>query len=199
MSKLIIGLTGGIGSGKSVVAAEFKRLGVTVIDADEIAREIVAPNTKLLQKISAKFGKEILNADGSLNRKLLRSIIFKDQQARNWLEKLLHPIIIEKMIARADKSQSPYCVLVIPLLIETKLTDTVDRVLVIDSTEALQKQRVQKRDQISESEITAIMKSQASREQLIENADDVIKNIGTINELKEKTRHLHQKYLNMAK
>ena len=199
MSRLTIGLTGGIGSGKSIVADEFKKLGATVIDADEIARDIVSSDSQLLQKISAKFGKEILNPDKSLNRKLLRDKIFKDKEAKTWLERLLHPVIIEKMLDCANKAQSPYCVLVVPLLIEIDLINIVDRILVVDTTEELQKKRTMNRDKITESEVAAIIKSQATRKQRIEIANDVIKNVSTINELKKQVAQMHQKYLNLVK
>ncbi len=197
--KLVVGLTGGIGSGKSTVAKIFENLGIIVIDADQIAHEIVLPNTLELKNIVDKFGTEILRSDGSLNRMLLRKKVFSDPEAKKWLENLLHPIIIKTMIERAQKADSPYCVLVIPLLFETLPIPIIDRVLVVNAPEALQKERVKQRDRQSEEEIQAIIDYQVSQTERLEKADDVIDNFKTCATLEIEVLKLHQRYLKLSK
>jgi dephospho-CoA kinase len=194
---LRIGLTGGIGSGKSTVAQFFEQLGVEIIDTDLIAREIVEPGTKALSEIVAHFGKETLNPDHSLNRKILAQKIFHHPQEKQWLETLLHPLIAKKVEIAVSKVKSPYCIIVIPLLIETFFKHLVDRILVINSTQSLQISRTSTRDQRPESEITAIISSQATPEQRRAAADDLINNDGTLSELQEAVAALHQQYLKM--
>jgi dephospho-CoA kinase len=196
--KLVIGLTGGIGSGKSTVAKLFANLGIDIIDTDKIAREIVEPGTEQLKKIARRFGDEILNPNGTLNRPLLRKIIFSDPEAKKWLEDLLHPIIYQLTFTRAKQIKSPYCIVVIPLLIESHAPCPIDRILVIDTSEELQLQRARKRDNLSAEEVKTIIDSQASREQHLKIADDVIENFGDIVDLEKQVKKLHEYYFRLC-
>jgi dephospho-CoA kinase len=190
-----VGLTGGIGSGKSTVANFFQDLGITIIDADVIARELVIPNSPALKKIVDHFGTEILDSSDQLNRQELHGRIFQNPSERLWLEQLLHPAILEEIKHRAQKSTSPYCIAVVPLLLETKLHSPVDRILVVDSPIELQRQRVQQRDNHSDQIIDAILETQLSREQRLSAADDVIVNNKGIEELKQQVKNLHENYI----
>lgn len=192
---LLIGLTGGIGTGKSTVCKLFAERGVVVIDADAVAKELVALDQPALQAIVQEFGKGIIDAKGRLRRDRLRSIVFSDPEQRKRLEKLLHPLILEEMLSRANRAEGPYCILCIPLLVETDQSSAVDRVLVVDAPEALQIQRVMERDHLTIDEIKAIMHAQASREDRLEAADDVIMNASDMTKLAEQVNALHQKYL----
>jgi dephospho-CoA kinase len=196
---LRIGLTGGIGSGKSAAAREFERLGATVIDTDLIARELVAPGQPALDAIIAAFGEGVLTAAGQLNRALLRKTIFADPAQRRQLETLLHPLIRHTALERAQRATSPYCLIVIPLLLESAGDYALDRVLVIDTPEALQRQRVAQRDQLTDSEIDAILAAQASRHERLALADDVILNDGDSDALYKAVAALHRNYLALAK
>ena len=195
---MIVGLTGGIGSGKSEVSHRFEQLGVTIVDADLIARQVVAPNTPALSEIAAHFGRELLNSDGSLNRTRLRQIIFTSPNERIWLESLLHPIIRQETQRQLATHTSPYCILVSPLLLETDQFQLVDRILVVDTNEQLQTHRAAERDQTSTDQIQKIIATQLSRHQRLNKADDVIVNQGTLAELGEKVHALHKKYLAIA-
>ncbi len=192
---LLIGLTGGIGTGKSTVCKLFAERGVAVIDADAVAKELVALDQPALQAIVQEFGKGIIDAKGRLRRGRLRSIVFSDPEQRKRLEKLLHPLILEEMLSRANRAEGPYCILCIPLLVETDQSSAVDRVLVVDAPQALQIQRVMERDHLTIDEIKAIMHAQASREDRLEAADDVIMNASDMTKLAEQVNALHQKYL----
>ena len=196
----VVGLTGGIGSGKSTVANLFAELGVDIIDADIIAREVVAPGEPALAAIAAHFGPGVMAASGHLNRRALRERVFNHPQEKAWLNALLHPMIRERMVAACAASVSPYCLLVVPLLVENKLTSLCQRVLVVDVSPDTQLQRTVKRDSSSETQIRAIMAAQASREQRLAAADDVINNnspdqAGLLKEVQQ----LHQYYLAQAK
>lgn len=202
--KLIIGLTGGIGSGKSTVCQLFRDLGIIVIDADQIAREIVAPDSLCLDKMVTKFGPAILNKNKTLNREALRDLIFNNLIAKKWLENLLHPLIYKTMIKRAQKASSPYVILAIPLLAETLKNKSskirnphayLDRILVVDTTKTLQIARIKKRDSLSIREIKKIIKQQVARKERLAIADDVIENKEKIKDLKDKIDHLHKKYV----
>jgi dephospho-CoA kinase len=173
---LRIGLTGGIGSGKSTVADCFAHLGITVIDSDVIARELVHPGTEALQEIVETFGEGVLRTDGSLDRATLRRRIFGDDGARDKLENILHPRIRQELQARAADITGPYAILVIPLLVEQNWIAEVDRVLVVDCSPETQISRTMIRDHVSAEEARAVLKSQASREQRLSGADDVIDN-----------------------
>ena len=159
----VVGLTGGIGSGKTTVADQFQELGIDIVDADEIAREVVLPGSEALTAIAEHFGPQLINQQGGLKRSELRKLVFADAAQRRWLEELLHPLIRNLMIARIDQSKSPYCLLVSPLLIETSHSQLVSRILVVDVTPESQLHRTLARDGSDEKTIKAIMKSQSSR------------------------------------
>ncbi|GAA0354260.1 dephospho-CoA kinase [Bowmanella denitrificans] len=192
---MIIGLTGGIGSGKSKVSDLFAAKGIEIIDADILAREVVEPGAPALAKIAQHFGKDMLQADGQLNRKALRERIFSHPQDKTWLNELLHPLIRQLMQERTAAARSPYCILAIPLLVENQLQSLVDRILVVDVEESVQRTRVISRDNVSADQVDAILASQASRSQRLAAADDIIDNNGTINNLIEQVDKLHAYYL----
>ncbi|MCL4143744.1 UNVERIFIED_CONTAM: hypothetical protein GTU68_022571 [Idotea baltica] len=196
---LKIGLTGGIGSGKSTAAKRFSELGVSVINLDEISREVVLPGSPALEKIREHFGSEILLQNGALDRQKLREIIFQHESERSWLEDLLHPIIRDRQNELIESAESNYVVIEIPLLTENQLQHTVDRVLVIDIEEQDQIKRAAGRDGANTNEISAILKSQASRKERLSIADDVIENSGSIEELHTKVLELHEQYLEISK
>jgi dephospho-CoA kinase len=195
---LLIGLTGGIGSGKSTVADLFARLGAGVVDTDLLARELTEPGTPVLARIAAEFGTEILSPDASLNRSRLRKRVFADPAARARLESLLHPPIRELMLERAAALPSPYAILVIPLLLETGQDALVDRVLVVDCPESVQVERVHRRSGLPEDEIARIMGSQIPRAERLSRADDVIDNQGDPDALPPQVERLHRAYLALA-
>lgn len=197
-TSLLIGLTGGIGSGKSTVAELFKKRGANYVDADVVARDVVAPGTDALTAISAKFGSEILQQDGQLNRAKLRQVIFQDTSAKHWLESLLHPAIRQQMLQQLAASQTPYTLLVAPLLLENGLHKLVERVLVIDVTEQTQLARTIQRDSNSAEQVKAIMAAQLSREQRLTLADDIIDNNGSAKDLDAQVDYLHAKYLELS-
>ncbi|WP_422767180.1 dephospho-CoA kinase [Photobacterium leiognathi subsp. mandapamensis] len=196
---LVIGLTGGIGSGKTTVANLFAdTYGIDIIDADIVAREVVEPNTFGLSAIVEKCGKEILLEDGTLNRAKLRDAIFSQPELKTWLNNLLHPLIREKMQQDINQSQSPYCLLVVPLMVENNLQTMTHRLLVVDVDEQVQIQRTQQRDNVSIEQIKNILASQASREQRLDAADDVITNNGDNKALVSQVEQLHLQYLKMS-
>ncbi|ADJ27371.1 dephospho-CoA kinase [Nitrosococcus watsonii] len=190
-----VGLTGGIGSGKSTAARSFSELGVPVIDADIIARELVEPGQPALAEIVATFGREILNPQGGLDRSCLRRLVFTSEALKTRLEAILHPRILQEMERRATRLTTPYCVLVIPLLVETGQKDIVDRTLVIDIPDAIQRQRVKARDRLSDTEIDAILQTQSRRAARLAAADDIIVNDTDLATLQRQVEHYHQKYL----
>ncbi|MCE3238998.1 MAG: coaE 1 [Gammaproteobacteria bacterium] len=190
-----IGLTGGIGSGKSTVADLFKKKGITIIDADHIAHDLTQPGQICFNKIVEIFGKSILLSNKNLDRAQLRRIIFADPAKRQWLEQLLHPLIraeMQRLILNAD---SPYCIAVIPLLLETAPNPIIQRILVIDAPEEQQIARCMTRDHLSEKEIKAIMQTQVTRKQRLAAADDIIHNHNTFAELLPQVEKLHHFYL----
>ena len=196
MSKLVIGLTGGIGSGKSTVTHYFQELGIEVIDADIIAREVVAIDSPALKAIAEHFGDDYIQADGQLNRGLLRSKIFANESAKLWLNKLLHPLIRTRLISKIAAAKSSYCILVAPLLIENNLLHLVNRVLVIDVSEETQLERTMHRDSSSLKEVKAILASQTSRSERLAVADDIINNDkASLSEIKAMVLSLDKKYL----
>lgn len=196
---LKIGLTGGIGSGKSTAANLFADLGIPIIDMDVLAREIVEPGQVALQEIKKLFGDNICNAHGELDRSRLRKIIFADPLMRKQLENIIHPKIRDRVRKLLAMQESPYCIIVIPLLFETQQQDLVDRILVIDSTVGNQIKRTMQRDNISESYVRDIMETQVARDLRLEKADDVIQNTGNKQELASQVRHLHSKYLELSR
>ena len=192
---MIIGLTGGIGSGKSAVSDCFEKLGVTVVDADVVAREVVEPGTVALKSIADHFGDDILTAEGALDRAALRTLIFSDENQRKWLEALLHPLIRKEIIAQLNQSDSLYSILSSPLLLETDQQTLVDRVLVVDVPVELQLERTVQRDNNSVDQVKSIISAQSTRTYKQQKADDIILNIGTIEELQKDVFALHQRYL----
>jgi dephospho-CoA kinase len=195
---LRIALTGGIGSGKSTVTSKFQKLGTPVIDSDVISRDIVKPNSACLEWIINEFGVAILNDDKTLNRQKLRNIIFNDKNAKQKLEGILHPTIYQEIEKQLSKINHPYCLIVIPLLIETQAMEHFDRILLIDTSQDLQISRASNRDKISHEMVETIIKSQASREQRLKYADDIINNNVRIEELNAIVLELHEKYLKLS-
>lgn len=193
-----VGLTGGIGSGKSTVAGIFAELGVEIIDADVLAREVVEPPSTALDAIRARYGEEILTAEGTLDRPRMRKLVFADEAERVWLEDLLHPLIDKRIRQGIAGCESPYCILVSPLLLETSQRRWVDRVLVVDVSRQTQLQRSLLRDQGERATIEAIIDAQASREERLRAADDVIDNEGAKGTLAAHVRELHARYLNLS-
>jgi dephospho-CoA kinase len=196
---LRLGLTGGIGTGKSTVCKLFRELGVPVIDADQIAKDIVAPGQPAFGQILEEFGDEVTDDTGRLKRDQLRSIVFRDPTKRKRLEAITHPRIIEEMRKRAGTIKAPYCILCIPLLVETGLTGLVAQTLVVDTPEALQKQRVMQRDRwLSAEQVEAVLQTQASRERRLAAADRVITNDADIEHLRDQVLDLHRHYLQIC-
>ena len=193
-----VALTGGIGSGKSTVADEFAHLGVTVIDADIIARQVVEPGTPALLAIAERFGPQMLNDDGCLNRRRLRERIFAHSEDKAWLNALLHPLIQQETRRQMQASTSPYLLWVVPLLVENRLTDKADRVLVVDVPKETQIERTMRRDGVSREHAEHILAAQATREQRLAAADDVIENMGSADAVASHVARLHDKYLMLA-
>ncbi len=198
-SRLRIGLTGGIASGKSTVAQRFIELGIPVIDADEAARAVVAPGELGLAEVIRRFGSSVLAENGELDRRILRDLIFRDPGARRDLEAILHPLIRTRMEQWAAAAAGAYIVLAIPLLIEGASLDRVDRILVVDVDEAVQLQRVTERDGCTLEQAHAILASQASRSARLAAADDVLLNLGTVTDLRRAVDRLHAGYLKIPK
>ncbi|EKO3784102.1 dephospho-CoA kinase [Vibrio harveyi] len=196
----VIGLTGGIASGKTTVANLFKQqFKIDIVDADIVAREVVEPGTPGLNAIMEHFGTDIVRADQTLDRAKLREKIFSNPEEKAWVNGLLHPMIREKMIEDLEQVTSDYALLVVPLLVENKLDSLCDRVLVVDVEPQTQISRTVKRDNVSEEQAKAILASQASREQRLALADDVVKNNPDDPDLLLQITDLHEKYLAMCK
>lgn len=193
----ILGLTGGIGSGKSAAAQHFIDLGVHAVDADHAARWVVEPGRPALAQIAAHFGERILQPDGQLDRTALRTQIFQHPEERRWLEALLHPLIRQEIITNLAKAESAYAILVSPLLVESGQHLLTQRVLVVDAPEQLQLQRTMQRDHTSAEQVQAILKAQASREERLRHADDVLLNDRDINWLQAEVERLHRFYLTL--
>ncbi|BEE10936.1 dephospho-CoA kinase [Aeromonas dhakensis] len=195
----VVAITGGIGSGKTTVANQFAELGIEVVDADIIAREVVEPGTLALAAIAAHFGADIIAPDDRLDRRQLRERVFTDPQAKDWLNALLHPLIRSEMQRQCAAARSPYCLLVVPLLVENRLTALANRVLVIDVDEATQIERTCRRDGVSREQAEAILAAQASRTERLAAADDVLDNQnGTPEAIKSRIFALHETYLAFA-
>ena len=198
----VVGLTGGIGSGKSTIAELFAELGVPIIDADLVARQVVEKGSPLLAEIAAHFGPEILLEDGALNRAALREKVFNHESEKQWLNQLLHPAIRHEMLRQLAAQQAPYCIFMVPLLIENNLTALCQRVLVVDVSEQTQMTRASQRDNNQLALIKNIMQSQVSRSERLQHADDVINNDADLSEslpqLKQKVLSLHHLYLQLA-
>jgi dephospho-CoA kinase len=192
----VVGLTGGIGSGKSAAAAEFERLGASVVDTDAIAHELTEAGGPAIPAIQKLFGPEVIGASGAMDRKKMRDRVFAEPVAKKALEALLHPMIREESRRRIAGARGPYVIHVVPLLVESPdYRSRVDRVLVIDAPEELQVERVRGRSGLSEAEVRAIVAAQATRAERLAGADDVIENRGTIEALREQVAALHRKYL----
>ncbi len=195
---LIIGLTGGIGSGKSVASDKFKSLGVAVVDADVASRTVVEPGKPALKEIQDHFGSGIITAEGKLDRNKLREIIATDAEERKWLESVLHPKIGEQITKEISESTSVYTLLVAPLLLETNSQEICSRVVVVDVPKDVQIQRTAKRDKVSPNQVEQMVAAQMKREKRLEKADDVLLNSGTIEDLEKQVEELHKKYIQMA-
>jgi dephospho-CoA kinase len=192
-----IGLTGGIASGKTTVSDLFAERGITVIDADVVAHQLVEPGQPALKDIIHQFGVHLLDDQGRLDRQQMRRMIFDDPQSRATLERIIHPRVREALLLQSSASQSAYCILSIPLLVENGLQSMVDRVLVVDVDPAIQKQRLLARDAGSTSQADAILAAQATREQRLAVADDVIDNNGEQSRLPSQVNALHSLYLEL--
>ena len=196
---LVVGLTGGIAAGKSTATAFFQERGVPVIDADEVARDVVAAGTPGLAAVAAAFGSQILQADGTLDRRGLRDRVFADPAERHRLEAILHPLIQAEIRARLQQVRGPYCILAVPLLIESAaLRALVHRVLVIDVPVEVQLARLMQRDRMSAEQCQAILAAQASRARRLEAADDVVDNATDIAALTHQLESVHARYLELA-
>jgi dephospho-CoA kinase len=197
-SRLRIGLTGGIASGKSTVAERFLELGVPVIDADESARAVVAPGTNGLEAVAREFGSNLLTSAGELDRRALRDLIFAAPERRRVLESMLHPLIRADMEARAQHAVGPYLVLAIPLLTEVGGRERVNRVLLVDTDETRQLDRLMARDGETRARAEAMLAAQATRASRLAVADDVLVNSGTVRDLRRAVDQLHQRYLSLS-
>lgn len=196
---LRIGLTGGIASGKSSAARAFKNLGIDIISADEIAKDILQKNSPALKQVVQKFGIEILNADLELDRKKLRELIFNNSKKRKALDAITHPAIRKQMVDLAQSALSPYVVLEIPLLIETGMHSLVNRILVVTSEEEIQLKRIMQRDNCSHEHAKNILAAQTTNEIRMQYADDCIRNSGSLDKLNNQVQLLHQKYLSILR
>ncbi|WP_404341699.1 dephospho-CoA kinase [Vreelandella venusta] len=193
---MIIGVTGGIGSGKSTVARAFGELGIGWVDADDVAREVVAPGEPALAAIAKRFGDQAINQDGTLNRAALRQIVFDDPSQRIWLESVTHPRIRERLLTHLEhlSTSSPYVLLVSPLLFESGQDRLVQRTLVVDVPEEEQLARTLARDKVSEAQVRAILAAQLPRHERLARADDVIDNSHGLNDTREQVSALDQRY-----
>ena len=199
MSQFKIGLTGGIGSGKTTVANLFEQQGITLVDADIIAREVVEPGSLGLSAIVNKYTDKILQHDGTLDRRKLRELIFKNADEIKWLNELLHPLIRQQMLKQVDEAHSEYVILVVPLLFENELDTLTDLSVLVDIPPGLQIARTAIRDNVDESEVKNIINNQMSREDKLARADYVIDNQGDLVQLKHQVTQLHKKFLQQAK
>jgi dephospho-CoA kinase len=196
---LVVGLTGGIGSGKSAAAEEFARLGATVVDTDAIAHELTGPGGAAIPEVKRLFGRAYVDSSGAMDRRRMRSLVFSDAEEKARLESLLHPMIRAESERRVAAAAGPYVVLVVPLLIESPdYRARLNRVLVVDCPEALQITRVRQRSGLPEGEVRRIIASQIQRERRLAAADDVIDNSGAIAALQQQVRKLHETYLQLA-
>lgn len=194
---LTVGLTGGIASGKSLVCAQFEALGVPVLDADQVSREVVAPPSPALDEIAQRFGREFLDAQGQLDRRRMREHVFSDSSARKDLEAILHTRIYEGLRAWRDRQTAPYCILSVAILLESGMKTLIDRVLVVDVPVETQFERLLRRDGVSAELARSMIAVQASREARLAAADDVIHNDGTAAQTALQVEQLHGKYLSL--
>ena len=194
---LQVGLTGGIGSGKTTVRNFFDGLGAPTIDADEISHRITKPGQAAFDEVAARFGKECLDDTGNLDRKRLRALIFSEPGLKKELEAIIHPRVRAEIRTFTESVDYPYCIICIPLLLETGAQSRVDRVLVVDAPEELQVARVSRRDNADERQTRSIIRSQAGRAQRLQAAHDIIVNDGNISDLKAQVESLHERYMNL--
>lgn len=201
-SVMVVGLTGGIGSGKSAAADRFARRGVTVVDADECSRTVVEPGSEALAAIVRHFGKQVLQPEGSLDRARLREAVFADEAQRHWLEELLHPLIGEEIAGQLRAATSPYALLMSPLLLETRQHEQCDCIIVVDVPEQVQRERTLARDGVSEEQVRSIMQAQMSRQDRQDRRGEsgfVLENNGSLRQLDAAVDELHQKLQSRAK
>jgi dephospho-CoA kinase len=196
--RLLVGLTGGIASGKSLVGAMFVKLGAALVDTDVIAREVVAPGEPGLTAVAAAFGPAVLLASGEINRPALRALVFEDGAKRLALEAILHPLIRARTRAQLAALTTPYALVAVPLLVETSFKDLVDRILVVDCPEATQLERLMRRDGIPRAEALAMLRAQADRAARLKAAHDVIDNSGTPEAARRQVAQFHGRYLGLA-
>jgi dephospho-CoA kinase len=196
--RLVVGLTGGIASGKSIVANMFAKLGAGIVDTDLVAREVVAPGEPGLDAVTNAFGKEILLRSGELDRGALRRIVFADDAKRRQLEALLHPLIRARTWERLAMLTTPYALVAVPLLVETSFGELVDRVLVVDCPESLQLERLMRRDAIPRPEALAMVRAQTDRATRLRAAHDIVDNGGTTEATQRQVELLHRRYLELA-
>jgi dephospho-CoA kinase len=194
----VVGVTGGIGSGKTTVTNLFQQHDIVVVDADVIARHIMDKGGEALAAVSDRYGQQALLEDGTLNRAWLRERIFQHPEDKQWLNELTHPLIRQQILTQLQEAQSPYVILSAPLLVENRLTKLCDRVLVVDVTEATQLERTQQRDDVSADQVQSIMNAQASREQRLQAADNIINNEADEAQLVAQVEKLHELYLRLA-
>ena len=197
-NKFVVGLTGGIGSGKSAATALFEKHKIDIIDADQVARDVVEIGSEGLAKIAEHFGNDILLESGALNRAALRERVFNNESEKQWLNSLLHPLIRQQMLSLIAVSNSPYCILSVPLLVENKLTVMCDKVVVVDCPEAMQLSRAMQRDGSTEQTIKNIMASQADRDTRLAAADFVLDNSSSLAHLAQQVDELHQTLLPLS-
>ena len=196
--RLIVGLTGGIASGKSIVGAMFVKLGAALVDTDALARDVVAPGEPGLAAVSAAFGPAVLLASGELDRPALRSLVFADEAKRLTLESILHPLIRSRTRQKLAELRTPYALVAVPLLVETSFSELVDRILVVDCPEATQLERLLRRDAIPRTEALAMLRAQVDRATRLKAAHDVIDNNGTPEATRRQVEQLHHRYLELA-
>ena len=196
---MIVGLTGGIGSGKSAAANFFQNEGITVIDADDLSREVTERDTPGFKKIVDCFGSAIIDSDGSINRAFLRQEVFDDEKKKKLLESIIHPLVRDLMIQKIAASQSPYSIIMVPLIFETNSMNNYNRILVIDCDPIVQLERAMLRDKNSKIQIQKIIDSQCSREERISIANDIIPNNDSLENLKIRSIAMHKFYLGLSK
>jgi dephospho-CoA kinase len=196
---LKIGLTGGIGSGKSTVADIFSSLGISIIDADLIAHQLTQPGNACFNEIKELFGENFIDSNGELNRKKIAETIFSNPSKKTDLENILHPRIKQRMLQAIEQTKAEhYIILVIPLLLESNFTDLVDRIIVVDADDDIRIQRIQQRDHRSEEQIKDIINSQVDRNQRLQRADDILYNNGELGVLRDAVSLLHRQYIEMS-
>ncbi len=195
---LIVGLTGGVGCGKTTVANSFQRYGIPIIDADDITRDLVVPGSPILERIATQFGADFVRSDGHLDRRKLRELVFKDPTKRKQLEGLLHPQVQERILRWIKTQSAAYCLVVIPLLVESGMDAIVDRVLVVDCDARHQIDRVVSRDACTHQQVRAIMATQTSSEARLAKATDVIQNNEDVATIHTQVDLLHQRFLDLA-